>query len=240
MPSDAPVLLTIILPFHHEAKNIAQTLHSLQKCLSTPHEILLIHDDKNDPALSIIKNIQKNYSSIQLLLNRDKAGVSGAIKTGLEESSGKYILFLVADDQGPIVIINPMLNLMDQGYDLVSGTRYVKGGGISGGSFLAKSVSALGNRIFCLVTSSKLSDPTCGIKMFRKDILQKINLKSNADWIIAFELAIETQYYNFKVTELPLSSYNRIDGGGSHFKILPRIFKYGRIFLWGIFKLWTK
>jgi dolichol-phosphate mannosyltransferase len=234
------VLLTIIIPFHHEEKNISLILRSLQERLTVSHEILLVHDDKDDPTLPVIKDAQKKDASIQILLNRHKPGVPGAIKTGLEKSSGIYILFLVADDQGPVAIVNPMLHLMDQGYDLVSGTRYAKGGGMSGASHLARLVSSWGNRLFCLLTSSKLSDLTSGIKMFRKEILKKMDLKTDADWTIAFELAVQAQYHNFKVTEIPYISYNRINGGKSHFRVLPRLLKYGKVFLWGMIRLWRK
>jgi glycosyltransferase involved in cell wall biosynthesis len=240
MSPDTQAFLTIIMPFHHEEKNIAQTLGRLGECLAIPYEILLIHDDKDDPALPIIKSIQTKDPSIQVLLNKYRPGIPGAIRTGLGRSSGQYILFLVADDQGPIAIINPMFDLMEQGYDLVSGTRYAKGGSIQGGSFWARVISAWGNRLFCRLAHCQLSDPTCGIKMFRKDILPKVNLKADEDWAIAFELAVETQYHDLKVTELGFNSSNRMDGGESHFKIMRRVFKYGPIFLRGIFKLWKK
>jgi dolichol-phosphate mannosyltransferase len=240
MPSDTSIVLTIIIPFHHEEESIEQTLCALQGSLTVPREILLVHDDKDDPALRVINDVRSNDASIRVLLNSHKPGVPGAIKTGLEASSGKYILFLVADDQGPMAIINPMLDQMEKGYDLVSGTRYIKGGGMSGSSNLAKFASALGNRLFCLLTLSKLSDLTTGIKMFRKDILKRIDLKADADWTIAFELAVQAQVNHLKVTEIPYHSYNRTSGGKSHFKVMPRIFKYGKVFLWGVARFWRK
>ncbi len=240
MPPNEPVLLTIILPIHYEQDNIAQTLSLLKQNLAIPHEILLIYDDPNDPTIPIVKNIQKTYASIELFKNTFKSGIYGAIQTGLNKSTGTYILFLVADDSGPIVIINSMLKLMSHGYALVSGTRYTKGAGIGGGNYWAKFLSTWGNRIFRLLTGSRLTDLTCGIKMFRKDILKTIPLQFSKDWTIAFELAIQTQCYDFKVAEIPYISYNRVNGGHSHFKILPRIFHYTLTFLWGIRQFWTK
>ena len=166
--------LTILIPFHHEETTITKVLHKLHNTLTITHEVLLIHDDQDDPTIPIIKSIQKEYHSIQILLNAYKPGVPGALKTGLKKACGKNILLLVADDEGPVLIINPMLELIRKGYDLISATRYAKGGVSVGGHLWGRLFSTYGNRLFCMLTSSQLSDTSCGIKMFRKEILQKI------------------------------------------------------------------
>ncbi len=233
---DRAIILTIILPFHQEEKNISPTLQRIQECAVVPHELFLIYEKANDPTVAVIKNIQLHYPEMQLFLNGHKPGIPGAIKTGLEKSSGKYVLFLVADDPGPPEIIPRMIELLDQGYDLVSGTRYAKGGRVSGGG-LAKPLSRWANRCFSFLTGSTLSDSTTGIKMFKKDILKKIDLQTSTDWAIAFELAIKAQSLGFKLTEIPYPSCNRLRGGKSHFKILPRVLNYSRTFLWGLRQL---
>ncbi|MDE1921283.1 MAG: glycosyltransferase [Candidatus Omnitrophica bacterium] len=210
---------------------MASTLRGLQGVLNVPHEILLIHDDKEEPALPFVKPIQAKDASMQILLNACLPGVAGAIRTGLERARGQYVLFLVADDQGPLAIINPMLDLMRRGYDVVSGTRYAGSGGVSGGGFWANAASAWGNRTFGLLASSQFSDATCGIKMFRKEILQGAPFNAGAGWAVVFELAVRAERQGLKVAEIPYVSYNRVEGGMSHFKIGPRMLGYGKIFL---------
>lgn len=241
MSSEPQILLTVLIPFHHESQTIAEVLTKLQEHLKTvDHETLLVHDDTNDPTLAVIKTIQHTYPQINVLLNAHKPGVPGALKTGLGNARGAYIVFLVADDPSPAPLIVPMLNLLEQGQDVVSLSRYTKGGKAQQGDACSRFLSALANRLFVLLTGSKQSDITCGIKMFRKSILEKIVLKSDADWTLPFELAVRAQSQGFKTTELPFVSRDRAGGGKSHFKIFPRILNYGKTFAWGVWTLWKK
>ncbi|MDE2028720.1 MAG: glycosyltransferase family 2 protein [Candidatus Omnitrophica bacterium] len=228
------MILTIIMPFHHEGKSIIPALQGLQGISDIPHEILLVHDDKNDPTLPVIKGFQETSRCLQVLMNVHRPGVGGALRTGLEKARGGYLLFLVADDPGPLSIIRPMIELMNKGYDVVSGTRYSKGAHVSGGGVGARVMSAWGNRLFYWAASCKFSDATCGIKMFRRDILEKIKLNMEGGWTAAFELAIQSQRRGLKTAEIPYKSYNRLDGGPSHFKTVSRALQYGRIFLDGV------
>ena len=235
-----PIQLSIIIPFHHEGRTIAPVLNDLRATLIIPHEILLIFDDPNDITLPFINKIQNRDPTLRTIHNKLKRGASGALRTGLLESRGQYILFLVADDPSPIHLINQMINLMERGHDLVSTTRYDLGGINCGGTFPYRVLSSCGNRMFRFLSHSELSDATSGIKMFRKEILSKIDLISSAGWTIAFELAIKAQSCNFKVAEIPWRSDNPIKNKRSHFKLIPKIFNYGKIFIWGVVNLHKK
>ncbi len=242
MPSEQQPFLTILIPFHHEKQTIVGVLTQLRSRLSgVPHETLLIHDDWNDPTLAVIKANEVAYPQIRTVHNTYKPGIPGAIQTGLDNARrGTYILFMVADDPSPVPLIEPMLKLLEQGYDLVSLSRYAKGGRAQKGPGLPRFLSKSANRLYSLLTGSKLSDMTCGIKMFRKSILNKIPLKPGKDWTFPFELAVLAQSSGFKTTELPFVSNDRADGGKSHFKTFPRTLIYGKTFVWGVWKLWTK
>ncbi len=222
-------LLSIVLPFYHEEECLAQTLKNLQESVRVPHEILLIYDDPADPTLPIIHNLQIQNAAIKLFLNEIGPGIPGAIKTGINKSTGEFILFLVADDPGPVLIINEMFHLLEQGYDLVSGTRYDRGGAVSGTNKLAKIISSCGNQFAAFIFRSKSTDLTCGIKMFKKSILSSLKLTCRTDWAIAFELALQAECQNFKVAEIPFTSYNRVHGTKSYMKLILRIFNYSFI-----------
>lgn len=234
-------LLTILIPFHHEEASIGAVIQGLADHTGgIKHETLLIHDDPKDPTLDIITSLQKDCPHMRAMLNTHAPGVPGAIRTGFENARGEYIMLMVADDPSPCALIIPMIKLLNEGYDLIAPSRYIKSGKAQGGESLSRALSYLGNHCFRLMGASRLSDITCGIKMFRKDILNRISLKSDTDWTIAFELAVQAQYLDLKVTEIPYISYNRLSGGKSHFKLIPRLLNYSRVFIWGVLILWKK
>ena len=114
-----------------------------------------------------------------------------------------------------------MLNMIvKENYDFVSGTRYKNGGKRLGGSLVGHFLSISANKSFSLLTNFPLSDLTTGIKMFKKDFFQKVEISSNPiGWVFAFELSIRAYIMNLKIGEVPLISVDRLFGGESTFRL---------------------
>jgi len=237
---ETSIVLTVIMPCHQEGESIKVVMNTLQSALiDIPHEVLAVYDDPADAQLVILKSLQENYPQLYLL-NNEGTGAAKAIYTGLAKAHGRYIVFLVADDVGPVPLLKGMIDLMDRGYDLVATTRYALGGKSFGGSHVSRFFSRGANRLFRLLTRSELTDVTCGFKMFRREMLKIIQLKSQAGWTIAFELTVKAKYNDFKMGEVPIVSYNRMDGSLSRSRLISQVRMYAGIFCWGVFKLWGK
>ena len=99
-------------------------------------------------------------------------------------------------------------------------------------------LSRLANKLFKIFTNFPLSDCTTGIKMMRKNIWNNINLESNpVGWAFAFEITIKAYLNNYKISEVPLKSVDRLFGGKSTFKPISWVKEYSKWFLWGIKKI---
>ena len=135
-----------------------------------------------------------------------------------------------------------MLNMIiDENYDFVSGTRYKKGGKRLGGSLIGHLLSVLANKSFGLLTNFPLSDLTTGIKMFKKNFFQKVEISSNpVGWVFAFELSIRAYTMKLKIGEVPLISVDRLFGGASTFKLGKWVKEYLRCYFWGLKKIYNK
>ena len=230
------VKLSIVIPVLNEGDNLNVLLRVLKGLIDLPHEVLIVYDMPNDNSLPVVKSMQKKYGELKLVYNKLGRGVINAIKSGVARSKGEYILVIAADDIGPVLVVKDMVSLMDNGCDMVNGTRYAHGGK-NVGTFISKFLSIFGNKLFYALSDSALSDPTLGVKMFRKDLFNKIKLESNPiGWAVSFEFAIKTQMLGYKVGEVPIVSLNRLFGGESTFKPLPWIVEYSKWFLWGIAK----
>lgn len=113
---------------------------------------------------------------------------------GIEKTNGKYILIAPIDEIAPLINVSDTIELLDEGCDLVSGTRYAYGRRRLGGSFIGETLSCLANKLYYSLPGSGISDATTGFKIFRKQILDKITLESNkGGWAVLFELAIKAQ-----------------------------------------------
>jgi dolichol-phosphate mannosyltransferase len=226
--------LSILMPVLNEGANLKVILPLLKSMVSTMHEVLVVYDIPGDNSISVVKLIQKKYPSLKLVHNKLGRGVINAIKAGVNEAKGDYVLTIAADDIGPPLAIEDMVILMDNGCDLVNGTRYRYGGKNAGGVFISRFFSTVANNIFHTMSGSSLSDPTFGVKMFKRSKFKEIKLVSKPiGWAVSFEFAIKAQMAGWKLGEVPLISLNRLYGGGKSSFRLNWIKEYLKWFLIG-------
>lgn len=234
----SPTALSILMPVRNEGVNLPVMLKILHAVVEVPHEILVIYDDPADDSVPAVHALQPRYPQIRLVRNALGRGVANAIRAGVLEARGDYVLIFAVDETGPVVAIDQMLLLMKRGCDLVSCTRYARGGRRLGGSLIGGTLSRLANWLFCRVTGSALTDATTGIKMVRRDVFERINLDSKSvGWSVAFELAIKVQLAGLRVGEVPIVSIDRLFGGASTFTLGPWVKEYLKWFLWGARRL---
>lgn len=230
-----PYELSVLIPVRNEGVNIKIVLKILNAFIEVPHEVLFIYDKPGDDCIEIVKGLEDRHPNTYLVHNQAGVGVINALRAGVNASQGKYILIFGADEVGPVLAIDDMLHLMEQGCDLVSCTRYAHGGRRLGGSKIGHLLSWLGNKLFFYLFNSALSDCTTGIKMFRKSLFNEIQLEARpVGWAVAFELSIKAQLQNYKLGEVPIISVDRLFGGESTFKFGPWFVEYLRWFIWGI------
>lgn len=230
--------LSILIPVYNEGVNIKIMLKILKAVVEVPHEVLVVYDFPEDNAVPIVKSLQTAYPNVKLIYNNLGRGVVNAIKAGVKASKGEYILLFAADEVGPVLAIDDMISLLDEGCDFVSCTRYAYGGRRLGGSIIGGILSRMANKLFCTISGSVLTDATTGIKMFRRKILDQITLESEPiGWAVVFELAIKAQIHGFILGEVPIISIDRLYGGKSTFSLGPWVKEYLKWFLWGLKKL---
>jgi glycosyltransferase involved in cell wall biosynthesis len=235
---DSKIKLSILIPVRNEGLNIEIMLKILRAVVEIPHEVLVVYDDPDDDTVPVVKKLQPKYSHVELVYNNLGIGVANAIRTGVNASKGDYILIFAADEVGPVLAIDDMLKLMDEGCDIVSCTRYAHGGRRLGGSLIGSILSKIGNKLFNILSGSVFTDSTTGIKMFRKSIFDKINLEAKpVGWAVVFEFAIKTQVAGMKLGEVPIISIDRLYGGESTFSLWPWFKEYFKWFLWGVKQL---
>jgi glycosyltransferase involved in cell wall biosynthesis len=226
--------LAIVLPVMNEGINLRIMLKILQATVDVPHEVLVVCDTLDDDSIPVVERMQRDYRHVRVVHNTLGRGVINAIRAGVEAARSDVILIFAADEVGPVLAIDDMLELIREGYDFVSCTRYAHGGRRLGGSVVGGVMSRTANRLFSRLAGSSLSDATTGIKMFRKSVFHKLALESKpVGWAVAFEMSIKAQLLGLKLAEVPIVSIDRLYGGKSTFKVGPWTVEYLRWFLWG-------
>lgn len=230
--------LSIVVPVFNEGDSLKIILKIFKALVDVDHELLIVHDISDDNSIPVVLSFQSQYSGLRLVHNKRGRGVINAVKSGVIAAQGDYILIIAADDIGPIPSINNMVDLMDQGCDFINGTRQAYGGKNVGGAFIGKQISTLANKLFYHLAGSAFTDPTFGIKMFRKEIFEQLKLEANPiGWAFSFECAMKAQMLGVRLGEYPIVSVNRMYGGESSLNVLTWSQEYIRWFFWGIKEL---
>ena len=230
-------MLSILLPVRNEGINLRIMLKILRAVVDLPHEVLVVYDSANDDSIPIVEEVRQNYPELRGVQNTLGNGVVNAIRSGVASSQGDVILIFAADEVGPVLAIEDMIALIQEGCDFVSCTRYAHGGRRLGGSLIGGFLSYWANWLFHRVAGSPFTDATTGIKMFRKEIFPSLNLESRpVGWTVAFEMAIKAHHAGLRLGEVPIISIDRLYGGESNFHLGPWVREYSQWFIWGMRK----
>jgi len=231
-----PEVLGIIVPVYNEAENIRATLSAIEQKVHTPHSIFIVYDFDEDTTLPVARELQQAGMPIELLRNPVR-GVVNAIRTGLTTAGGDYLLVTMADMSDDYDVVDGMCELMSQGYDLVCGSRYARGGRQIGGPPVKKAISRLVGLSLRFLTRLPTCDVTNSFKLYRKSMLEALSVESDGGFEIGMELVVKAHFAGYKVTEIPCTWTDRTEGQ-SRFRIMKWAPKYLRWYFYAIGKAW--
>lgn len=226
--------LSILIPVLNEAATVGVALKVLEALVEVPHETLVVHDAPDDTSVPVVRKLIPALPHVRLVHNARGPGIANALRAGIAAAEGDYLVMMLADDIGPMTAIGDMVKLMDEGCDLVSCTRYARGGKRLGGSLVGHALSRLANWLFHRLGGCALTDATTCIKMFRRSTFERFTLEAEVGFAVTFELAIKAQAAGLTLGEVPISSADRLYGGQSTFRVLPWTWEYLQWFVWGV------
>src|SRR3989338_3659615 len=168
-------MISILIPFHNEEKNLPILYKDLLSVLSgISYEIIFIDDGYEDNSSSNVKaQISKQEGEkIKLIRHPVRLGKGKALLSGFKESIGDTIIFMDGDLQDDPTDIKKFLNKIDQGADLVNGWRKTRK------DKLDKTLPSkiLNKFLTKILFSTSLHDINCGFKAMRRRLLEQIPL----------------------------------------------------------------
>jgi len=216
--------LAIIIPVYNESENIRATVEDIERKVKTFHKIYIVYDFPEDNTLPVAEELSKQGLPIVCMKNSSR-GVANAIKTGLRNAFGEYLLVTMADMSDDYSVVDEMCSRMSAGCDVVCGSRYCKGGKQIGGPLVKKLISRTVGVSLRLLTGLPTYDATNSFKMYRKSMLDSMQIESDAGFEVGIEIVVKAYFGGFKVEELPCVWTAR-QQGKSRFKILKWAPKY--------------
>lgn len=231
--------ISVVIPAYNEEDNIVELINKVESGLmDIGHELVIVNDHSTDNTRSLIEKISASNNKIKLVDNNLNKGFANALTTGFRNINTEVVVPIMADLCDDLSTVREMALKINEGYDVVCGSRYIKGGARIGGSKLKGFFSGFVGWSLYFLLGLPTHDIANAFKMYRKKVLESIDIKTKS-FEISMEIPLKAYYSGFKIAEIPTVWKERTKGKSSFkmFKLLPNYF---RLYIWAIFKRLTR
>lgn len=201
--------ISVVIPTRNEPKIqvLIRSIQSVLKKLTETFEVIVI--DKSDDDTPLRAKEEGAH-----VVNQQSMGLGGALKEGLQLAQGDIIFTMDADLSHDPTFIPSFIEQIENGYDLVVGSRKMKGGSVVGWGVKRKATSWGANIIGKYIAGVNVSDLTSGFRAYRANLLKTLDLEELGSGGYAFQLEIlfESLKKGFKIGGVPIIFKDRTYG----------------------------
>lgn len=215
----------VIIPTYNELENISVLIPDLMDRYPNL-DILIVDDNSPDGTADYVRKMQERNGCIKLIERPRKMGLGTAYVAGFRfmlENGYDYAIQMDADySHDPKEIGNFFREIRD--YDLVLGSRYITGVNVINWPMRRLLLSYFANYYTKFVTGIPVADCTGGFKMFRRRVLETINLKDIRSNGYSFQIEMNFKAWKagFKIKEIPIIFVDRVKGNSKMNKKIVR------------------
>jgi dolichol-phosphate mannosyltransferase len=213
--SDPLTLLTIVIPARNEEGCIRSTVEHLELELRlnrVPHEIVVVDDGSTDGTWQILAETRQSMATLNLLQNPGPHGFGRAIIHGIDHMRGDALVIMMADESDDCRDVVRYWKLLNEGYDAVFGSRFMKGGGVIDYPPFKLVMNRLFNRFIRFLFHVKLNDTTNAFKAYRKTAVEGCRPLLAPHFNLTVELPLKTIVRGYSWTVIPITWRNRRSG----------------------------
>lgn len=203
--------LSVIIPAYNEEKRLPKTLGEINKYLSRQpydYEILVVDNASTDKTAEIVKNLENEIKGLKYIEGSAHQGKGFAVKKGMLAAVGDFRIFTDADNSTPIAQIEKMWPEFDKGFNVVIGSRDIKGAILDPPQpWIRNIILGEGFKLFrkVIIGLWGLQDTQCGFKGFTNRAAENIFPKLIiSQWAFDPEILVIAQKMGYKIKEIPV------------------------------------
>ncbi len=204
--------LSIVIPAYNESESIPETLHTLYDALikaNISHEILVVNDNSKDTTLAVLEDLNLLIPTLVIHTNLGPNGFGYAVRYGLERFTGDVVAVMMADLSDSPQDLITYYNKIQEGYDCVFGSRWIKGGAVYDYPLVKKRINRIANWVVKVVFRLKYNDCTNAFKMYRRETIQGIQPFLSPHFNLTLELPLKAIVRGYSYAVVPNSWTNR-------------------------------
>jgi dolichol-phosphate mannosyltransferase len=207
--------LSIVIPAYNEEDCIVQTVQTISQVLeyeAIDYEILVVNDNSKDQTEELLQQMNHQNHKLRYLNSYYPNGFGFAVRCGLENFTGDAVAVVMADssdDPGDIVTY---YHKLQEGYDCIFGSRFIKGGKVIDYPSHKLVVNRLANLFIQILFGLKFNDVTNAFKIYRREVIEGISPLVSPHFNLTVEIPLKAIVRGYSYTTIPIIWRNRTTG----------------------------
>ena len=207
--------LSVVIPARNEQGCICSTIEHLHLELrlhNIPHEIIAVDDGSTDSTWIELLELSRHIPELRPVQNNSNHGFGAAVVKGFDCMSGDAAVVMMADESDDCRDVVRYWNLLNQGWDAVFGSRFIKGGGVINYPWLKRRLNRVSNFIIRLMFGISFNDTTNAFKAYRATVIEGCRPFLSPHFNLTVELPLKTIVRGYSWTVMPITWRNRESG----------------------------
>jgi dolichol-phosphate mannosyltransferase len=211
----ALTLLSVVIPAKDEEHCIASTIEHLDVELhlrNVPHEIVVVDDGSTDDTWKVLQQEKERIAALVPVRNPGPYGFGRAVVRGFDAAKGDALVVMMADESDDCRDVVVYWNKLNEGYDCVFGSRFMKGGGVIDYPWLKLRLNRMANLFLRLLFRIKLNDTTNAFKAYRRTVIDGCRPFLSPHFNLTIEIPLKAIVRGYTWTVVPITWRNRRSG----------------------------
>ena len=208
-------LLSVVIPARDEEGCIASTIEHLHvelRLREVPHEIIVVDDGSTDATWPILTAMTERVAALVPIKSPGPHGFGRAIIRGLDAMKGDAVVIMMADESDDCRDVVRYWHRLNEGYDCVFGSRFIKGGGVIDYPRFKLFLNRQANLFLRLLFGIKLNDVTNAFKAYRREVIEGLRPLIAPHFNLTVELPLKAIVRGYSWTMVPITWRNRRSG----------------------------
>jgi len=208
-------LLSIVIPARDEEGCICSTVGHLHLELSlhnVPHEIVVVDDGSTDRTWLLLQELRQRLPELAPVQNTGQHGFGRAIIRGLDAMTGDAVVIMMADESDDCRDVVRYWQELNNGYDCVFGSRFIKGGGTIDYPRIKLAINRIANKFLQVFFGVRLNDTTNAFKAYRREVIDGCRPLIAPHFNLTVEIPLKAIVRGFTWMVIPITWRNRRTG----------------------------
>ncbi len=208
-------LLSIVIPARNEEGCISPTVEHLHVELRTrgiSHEIIVVDDGSTDRTWALLGELRDRVPDLVPIQNEGQHGFGRAVICGLDHMRGDAVVIMMGDESDDCRDVVRYWEKLNEGFDCVFGSRFIKGGGTFDYPWFKLFLNRLANTFLKLIFHIGLNDTTNAFKAYRKEVIAGCRPLIAPHFNLTVELPLKAIVRGYSWTVIPITWRNRRAG----------------------------